>query len=345
MSETWLDESLLHHARLMPAVVTILKSVLKAKSIEYLSVSGRIKDRSNALEKIKRKGYVDLDRQMTDLTGVRVVLFSESDVKAVSELMTSTFSVDKEKSLNKDDLLNTNQTGYRSIHFVCGLGSERSGLPEFKGLADLQFEVQVRTVLQHAWAELSHDRNYKFSGTLPRDLERRLFLYAGLLEIADKGFDELSKSIDQYVAEVKKKTEDGNFDTEINSISLRQFVRDWALSTGFEIDDKPFLDNHLDLLSELEQFKVKTLKDLKAIIPADYAEHAKKHKDTTINMYGVVRDWMIAHDWRRFSETVDRNWILADDENEFLLSHLGAKEYNQLLQYFGPQWIEPPDDE
>jgi hypothetical protein len=53
-----------------------------------------------------------------------------------------------------------------------------------------QFEVQIRTVLQHAWAEFEHDIRYK--GTIPDahapDLDRRLTLAAGLLELADREF-------------------------------------------------------------------------------------------------------------------------------------------------------------
>ncbi|MDO5684258.1 MAG: hypothetical protein Q4G46_15720, partial [Propionibacteriaceae bacterium] len=52
------------------------------------------------------------------------------------------------------------------------------------------FSVQLRTVLQHAWAEFEHDVRYK--GTIPPeqvpDLDRRFTLAAGLLELADSEF-------------------------------------------------------------------------------------------------------------------------------------------------------------
>ena len=82
-------------------------------------------------------------------------------------MITGSFNIDEKNSLDKKILLASDQIGYRSVHFVCDLGAQRSGLPEFKDLGGLKFEIQVRTVLQHAWAELAHDRNYKFSGTLP----------------------------------------------------------------------------------------------------------------------------------------------------------------------------------
>jgi putative GTP pyrophosphokinase len=326
MSNVWLEDAMLLHARLTPAVVTILQSVLKANSIDYLTITGRTKDRSGALEKIKRKGYGDPAHQLTDLSGVRVVLFSESDVRNVSDLMSRTFSVDHDNSLNQDDLLKTNQTGYRSVHFVCDLGSARDALPEFSGLAKLRFEIQLRTVLQHAWAELSHDRNYKFGGKLPKDLERRLYLYAGLLEIADKGFDELARSIDEYATSIETKSENGDFGSEVNSITLRQFVRSWADDVKLEIEDRPGSDNYSDLLQELDQFGIKTLEDLKA--------HAMKARYET-NVYGLVRDWMLAHDWRRFDKEVKRDWIIPPTGDVFLESFFDPSEYQQVIDCFG----------
>jgi hypothetical protein len=50
--------------------------------------------------------------------------------------------------------------------------------------------VQIRTVLQHAWAEYEHDIRYK--GTIPpehvSEFDRRFTLAAGLLELADREF-------------------------------------------------------------------------------------------------------------------------------------------------------------
>ena len=46
-------------------------------------------------------------------------------------------------------------------------------LPEMKLFSGIPFEIQVRTILQHAWAEFAHDRNYKFRGVLPDVIARR----------------------------------------------------------------------------------------------------------------------------------------------------------------------------
>ena len=60
----------------------------------------------------------------------------------------------------------------------------------YEPLRRLNASVQIRTVLQHAWAEFEHDIRYK--GVVPDehafDLDRRFTLAAGLLGLADREF-------------------------------------------------------------------------------------------------------------------------------------------------------------
>ena len=202
--EDWLREALPLHSRLTETVKSLVKNILNDNKVDYLSITGRTKIKSSAMEKIKRKKYKNPIDQLTDITGIRIITFFESQVVKISELVRRTFEVDDENSLDNDQLLGDDKIGYRSVHFVCSLGKRREALPEYESLDGLKFEIQLRTVLQHAWAELAHDRAYKFSGELPRKLQRKLNLYSGNLEIIDRGFDEISNEIDAYQAQIDK---------------------------------------------------------------------------------------------------------------------------------------------
>ena len=81
---------------------------------------------------------------------------------------------------------------------ICKLGKSRERLSEYMGLTNLPFEIQIRTVLQHAWAELAHDRSYKFSGKLRDDLQRRVNLCSAILEMMDREFVSIVKEVDEY---------------------------------------------------------------------------------------------------------------------------------------------------
>lgn len=341
--EHWLDGSLIRHNRLTEVVVTLMQSLLASQKIDCLAVTGRTKDRRSALEKIVRKGYKDPSSQLTDLSGIRIIVFLESDVERVSEIIRDSFNVDQQNSHNPDiQRLSVSENGYRSLHFVCDLGGARAALPEFNGLSGLKFEFQVRTVLQHAWAELAHDRNYKFNSQLPRDLERQLFLYAGLLEIADKGFNELSQKIDKYVSDLKRSSERGPVNSPINSLSLAAFVDEWCAEREFELEPMKNKQDVAELVDELRQFKIETLDELRKIIPIDYVKKAKANGYAT-NLFGMIRDWMIISDWRRFLDAVRFDWLLSPAEGKIFHEFMSDEEVDELYQRFPTVDDEPYD--
>jgi GTP pyrophosphokinase len=231
-------------------------------------------------------------------------------------------------------LLATDQIGYRSIHYVCDLGEARAGLPEFSGLSGMKFEFQIRTVLQHAWAELAHDRNYKFSGKLPMEIERKLYLYAGMLEIADKGFDELSQQIDQYIEEFSERTSRGDLDIEINSISLEEYIETWAKRTKFHLTEHSSRENLSDLVRELNEMGIRKISEIENIIPKDYSEVAGRLKYSE-PIYGLLRNWMIIHDFKRYHDEVSHDWKGFEAASLNLISEfLGEEKMVELKKTF-----------
>ncbi|HEV7879737.1 RelA/SpoT domain-containing protein [Bradyrhizobium sp.] len=156
--------------------------MLKKQRLEHLSVEERTKSVEGALEKVRRKEYSDPKEQLTDLSGVRVVTYLEEEALQISKAIRALFNIDEQNSHDRSADLGEDRIGYRSTHFVCSLGKERDTLPEYEGIGTLKFEVQIRTVLQHAWAELAHDRSFKFGVALPTKIQRKLNLYSGMLK-------------------------------------------------------------------------------------------------------------------------------------------------------------------
>lgn len=342
----WLTRCVPKHEILTGTVVQIISSLLKNANIDYLTVSGRTKKADSIREKIKRKSYFNPETQMTDISGIRIIAYFESDVKKISDLIEKSFNIDIEHSLPKNSLLANDQIGYRSVHYVADLGEQRAILPEFKDLNDLKFEFQIRTVMQHAWAELAHDRNYKFSGKLPREIERMLYLYSGMLEIADKGFDQISQQIDEYIHDFNKRTTAGDYDIEINSISLEEFLEKWTKDHGFYLEpvDPLFKSDHGELVSELKDLGVDKISDLIKIIPADYFKIASEIAYKT-NMYGLLRDWMLVHDFKKYHDEVGHNWSGFDSESVKLMSKiLTEKEMQELYDTFKEYDFFPSSD-
>lgn len=320
--KNWLEENHSKFDGLTETVVLIMTRLLKDTGIPYLTITGRTKDIQSCLDKARKKRYRNPIDQMTDISGVRVVVFFDYDIERVNLIIEENFSVDRANSSNRDEILLINQVGYRSVHYVCDLGADRLRLREHQSLAHLKFEFQVRTVLQHAWAELAHDKNYKFSGQLPKHLERKLFLLAGLMETADNGFSELSRQIDEYIQEISTATPQEILEIEINALSLSEFVTKWAKNNGLpvsDIKDKVYFN---DLVRELGEFGIENLKELEELIPNDFPEKFGK-SDTSV--LGIVRDWMIISDPKRFINDVKIDWSLTAEDIDLYEKYLDSE--------------------
>ena len=164
--------------------VELVRTLLDDAGINYLSVTGRAKSVASFAAKADRSVdgrpvYVDPLSEITDQVGVRVITYIHSDVSAVAELMHDQLTVIDDRDMGQETA-REGRFGYASRHL----------LVRSDPLGDRPAQVQVRTVLQHAWAEFEHDIRYK--GTIPEehvpDLDRRFTLAAGLLELADREF-------------------------------------------------------------------------------------------------------------------------------------------------------------
>ncbi|GAA4705737.1 DUF429 domain-containing protein [Nocardioides conyzicola] len=174
----------LHPARVEAAqeYVALVTEILDEAGINYLTVTGRAKSVESFAAKAGRTAdglpvYADPLRDITDQIGIRVITYVRSDVAAVADVLGSQLTVLDDRDLGQETA-SEGRFGYASRH----LQVARNG--------GANAQVQVRTVLQHAWAEFEHDIRYK--GTVPeehaRDFDRRFTLAAGLLELADQEF-------------------------------------------------------------------------------------------------------------------------------------------------------------
>jgi ppGpp synthetase/RelA/SpoT-type nucleotidyltranferase len=156
-------------------------------------------------EKILRKGYTDPFRQMTDLSGARVIVHSRAEVKALCDFIEDHFRVDKENSLDWAKRRGTREFGYRSVHYVVQFrdGAFPTNCIRFEpspDLFDLKSEIQVRTLAEHCWADIGHDRMYKSAFTVPDRWEREVARISALLESVDEAFARVLAGLAAYRA-------------------------------------------------------------------------------------------------------------------------------------------------
>lgn len=201
----------------------------------------------------------------------RVITHLASDVETVVGILRGAFSVDDSRSLDKHAALDPDRFGYLSHHLVAKLSPARSTLPEWSSFEDFDFEVQVRSVLQHAWAEIEHDLGYKSVTGIPSQLRRRFARLAGLLELADAEFDAISADVATHVAEVEAALARGNA-VEIDRDSVRALIaaenavstsdRAIASSIGAVIEDQIGQLYTDARLKEMSQVGLRTTSDI-----------------------------------------------------------------------------------
>lgn len=177
--------------------LALITTLLDDAGINYLSISGRTKSVASFAAKADRSVagrplYPDPLTDITDQVGVRVITYLRSDVDAVAKLLNDELAVLDDRDMG-EETASEGRFGYASRHLLV---AQRPGGPDPAGHPELgahRASVQIRTVLQHAWAEFEHAIRYK--GTIPQehasDLDRRFTLAAGLLELADREFSEI----------------------------------------------------------------------------------------------------------------------------------------------------------
>lgn len=325
----WYDSVKDRYEILGRSVSAAISAILQNERIPFLAISHRVKRTESFVEKVRRKKYRNPQQECTDILGIRVITYIEEDTHRIAEILKKSFDIRLDDSPEKNSALGVDRVGYRSIHLVAGLGSVRAELPEFGNIHSLIFELQVRSVLQHAWAEIEHDRNYKLPLQLPSDLERRLFLVSGMLEIADREFNSISSDIQRYIEMVGAKSTNGDFTIELNTPSLEVYYG--QIGKKFkrtEIQDPQSSKVGADkLVAELKAFGCHTLADVDALLDTAFlAEFDVNGADLTVA--GVLRDAMMYRDIEKyFSESWDNSWSVIEEDTVIGL----RKKYGELL--------------
>lgn len=204
---------------------SLIREILASHSINVHSVTHRTKDRPSLAKKIQKQGsnYSSLS-EVTDISGVRITTYFEDDVDRVVQIIEQEFQIDEQNSVDKRTLLDPDRFGYLSTHHVVSLTSGRCNFPEYRRFKHVKLEIQTRSILQHAWAEIEHDLGYKTKQEVPRAIRRRFSRLAGLLELADSEFiairDELATYDKVVVGEIKSRPDL----IEIDKSSLIAFI-------------------------------------------------------------------------------------------------------------------------
>ncbi len=318
----------------IPIIEQEIHNNLKAESLKVHGVNSRLKSPSSLSGKLARpdKIYQSLS-DITDLIGFRIVTYFEEDIDVVGKIIEQAFHIDYDNSIDKRLAQDPKVFGYRSLHYICRLEKN----------SPYSFEIQIRTILQHTWAEIEHDLGYKFPESVPSGIRRRFSRLAGLLELADQEFSSIKSQIKAYETKLSQGTQE---DTPItDQLSLQAIVSEPAIrSIELELAEKWQLNRMEEIFYPSYLIKMLNYCDLKS--RSNALNFLNRHRTSLI---------LFTEQYSRFTEQAWRFSLFdigafKSGYSLFLLAHykvfheeaLEIKKLEQLRSFY--QHMDYPND-
>lgn len=276
-------------------VSDLIERLMASRKISHHSISFRCKTKESLEKKIDIKQSYEFLEEITDLAGVRIITHFSDDVDVVATLIESEFKVDELNSIDKRAVLDPDRFGYLSLHYVVSLKKERDVLQEYSAFKDLKLEIQIRSILQHTWAEIEHDIGYKSSVEVPYGIRRKFSRMAGLLELADQEFAAIRIELGEYEKSSAVEAIRNPEKVLLDKVTFSNFVtkdddclrldRLVVTTCGFTMFDFP--KNTGKQLSALALFGIDTVDKLKKSLIENQADIARRVKDVVDSRSGL----------------------------------------------------------
>jgi len=171
----WLNEES-KYDDLGKEIKNIILGILKMNGMSA-KVTYRTKETDSLIKKIARKD--SSYEAIHDKVGVRIVTYFKEQMTLIDDLLKLNFNDAIVKREDMADKLGDNVFGYQSIHY--DLCKSENGKEYF-------CEIQLRTICQDNWSELSHELAYKTEISLPQRITREINALSAVFELADNQF-------------------------------------------------------------------------------------------------------------------------------------------------------------
>ncbi|PIE54558.1 MAG: hypothetical protein CSA35_05130 [Dethiosulfovibrio peptidovorans] len=175
----------------------LIQDLIEREGVNVYALNGWAKSPEKFLKDLSGSRTslpADPFKDISDLATVKILLYFPSDVAMVEKTIQEEFLIDLPRSTTSKDLEDPDLFGYRSIVYDVSLKSDRSGLKEWEKYRDLKLHVQVRTMLQEAWAAISPEIAGVTDAVTKGKLKRKLSRVSALLEEADEDFHYLRET-------------------------------------------------------------------------------------------------------------------------------------------------------
>ncbi len=245
------------YAEFADTVRLILEKAIAAKEDipRPQSIQCRAKSAASLKPKLEARGLLDsesIEKEIRDLAGARLIFYTNTDVDRFlsSRLIPDTFQIDRDATRVHHPTKENEERRYRAIHYTVSMSEDRSKLPEYAMFKGMRCEIQIQTILNHAWSETSHDIIYK-------DKPRAGFGTKAMEAIANR----FNQIMDKYLLPAGYEFQRVQHDYERLQQGKELFDRDAIRSLQASTNN----NQRYDLLTSLKEYVLPYYDDIPAI--------------------------------------------------------------------------------
>lgn len=291
----------------------IIAELSKTKDVNIFlktEVRPRVKETNSLIQKAfyRNKGYLNPYDEITDKVGIRFVVLLIEDIHKICKIVETidTWSYSQDRNFEDERDAHPNEFVYQSVHYILR-NKKKMEIQGVTILDNTPCEVQIRTLLQHAYSELTHDTIYKPKTKAEPKVQRIVARSMALIETTDNLFEEVKNMIDS----VEQKINDllPVLNILYNSIVEPQYE---------EKLNSLILDAYKDEINQLNIINLKEFvcnnKFLENKIKAKYDYNLLYRQPIILLLYYLVS---------KRSNTAKKLWPLTEDKLQPLYTDLG----------------------
>jgi len=303
-----------------------LEEALQAAGIRSI-VTSRAKNPARLKSKVLRrnakrtepyKNMKEIYEDIVDLAGVRVSLYFPGDRDKVNTLIRRLFQISETKQFpeqSKPPTYNKRFSGYWANHYRASMREEFLEPPQ-KKYASARIEIQVASVLMHAWSEVEHDMVYKpMQGTLSDEELAILDELNGLVLAGEIALERL-----QDAGNIRIRNKNAAFSSQYD---LASYLYNY-LSGQFENEEIELRMGNIELLYRLiSRLKLTGVKEIESVLKSVKFEKDKR------NLSQQIIDQIITGNEKRYQIY-----------QELKAGHDGMDDVQKAaIDYFIEQWV------
>ena len=301
-----------------------IRAIVTSRAKSPVRLKNKVTQRNEKREQPYRS-MNEIYADIADLSGVRVSLYFPGDRAKADQVINNLFTVSETKKFpgqSKQPSYNKRFSGYWATHYRASMKEELLEKKQLKYVS-VRLEIQVASVLMHAWSEVEHDLVYKpMQGTLSDEELAILDELNGLVLAGEIALERL-----QSAGNARLQSKNAAFGSQYD---LAAYLYDYLSTRYKRFDIEPKMGNVEQLLRLMNRLKLDSARELDPILKAT------RLVDDRRTIAQQLTDQIICGNEKRYALYLE---LRAASEKGDASSQKPDKRRMEAVEYFLRPWI------